>query len=63
MGDTDTDIGRPSEPLRRSARRRSRARVVSEFEAEIRQLYAQMMDDPVPQHLLRIVRVALGSRS
>ncbi len=33
-------------------------RIVSGFEAEIRQLYLQMLDEPVPPHLLRILRAA-----
>ena len=63
MGVLDAERGRALEPPHRITRRRARVRVVSEFEADIRQLYSQMMDDPVPPHLLRIVRAAVGAKS
>jgi hypothetical protein len=62
MGLMDAKSGRSLEPPHHSMRRRARARVESEFEAEIRQLYSQIMDNPVPPHLLRIVRAAVGAK-
>ena len=36
-----------------------RSRFVSEFEADLTQLYARMMDEPVPARLIGIVRAGL----
>ena len=36
-----------------------RPRFVSEFEADLTQLYARMMDEPVPARLIGIVRAGL----
>jgi hypothetical protein len=42
---------------------RVRTRALSEFERDIRQLYLQMLDEPVPPHLLAILRMGLAARS
>jgi hypothetical protein len=63
MGVMNAERGQALQLPQRSARRRARSRVVSEFEGDIRQLYSQMMHDPVPPHLLRIVRAAVGAKS
>lgn len=62
MGLMDATSGRSLESPHRSLRRRVRVRVEPEFEAEIRQLYSQIMDNPVPPHLLQIVRAAIGAK-
>jgi hypothetical protein len=63
MGVMNAERGQALQLPQRSARKRARSRVVSEFEGDIRQLYSQMMLDPVPPHLLRIVRAAVGAKS
>lgn len=46
-------------PPRMPRGRARRTRLVSEFEGQIRQLYRGVMDEPVPSHLLAIVRTRL----
>ncbi|MEZ5832862.1 MAG: hypothetical protein R3D05_16940 [Dongiaceae bacterium] len=50
-----------SGPLMQSSRgiSRGRPRVAAKFEAEIRQLYVRMMEEPAPQRLIGILRARL----
>ena len=49
-------------PRRRSSRPGiDRSFVDRSFEAELRQLYVRVMDEPVPHRLLRIVHCSLAS--
>jgi hypothetical protein len=40
-----------------------RPRVIAEFESEIRQLYGQMLHEPVPPRLLGILRAGLAQKT
>ncbi|WP_162917497.1 hypothetical protein [Dongia deserti] len=59
MGLMQREGGPPMAPLRGRTRARAGPRILSEFELEIRQLYLQMMDEPVPPRLLDILRTGL----
>lgn len=61
---SDLQIGYVAEMPRNGARARFRPyRPISAFEIEIRQLYSQMLDEPVPPRLLGILRAALAPKS
>jgi hypothetical protein len=61
---SDLQIGEAAEVPRKVARSRSRPYLaISAFEIEIRQLYLQMLDEPVPPRLLGILRAALAAKS
>ena len=61
---SDLQIGRAAEPPSTAGRvRPRRSYFISEFESDIRQLYSQMLDEPVPPRLLDILRGALAAKS
>jgi hypothetical protein len=61
---SDLPIRYVAELPQKGLRERSRPyRPVSAFEIEIRQMYAQMLDEPVPPRLLGILRAALAAKS
>lgn len=62
MGLTDLE-GRPAVKPPPKAMRPQRPRVIAEFELEIRQLYRQILDEPVPPHLRDILRTALAPKT
>lgn len=59
MGLIDLEGGSVAEPPPQIVRTR-RPRLVSEFEADITQLYMRMMDEPVPARLIGILRAGLA---
>jgi hypothetical protein len=61
MGLIELESGPAAEPSQQIAHTHARRpRFVSEFEDDIRQLYLQMMDEPVPARLLGILRAGLS---
>lgn len=62
MGFTDLESEPAVKPPPRMARP-GRPRAIAEFEGEVRQLYRQMLDQPVPPRLLGILRAALGPKA
>jgi hypothetical protein len=65
MGSIELESGLAVEPAQEIVRTHARRPpFVSEFEDDIRQLYLQMMDEPVPARLLGILRAGLsGSKT
>ena len=60
MGSIDVECGPAAGPPPQSGRTQ-RPRFLSEFEADLTQLYARMMDEPVPARLIGILRAGLVS--
>lgn len=61
MGLTDLEGGPALKPPPRVVRA-GRPRIIAEFESEIRQLYGQMLHEPVPPRLLGILRAGLARK-
>jgi hypothetical protein len=60
MGLIDQSGGSAVMPALKDVGARARpARVASEFENDIRQLYLRMMDEPVPPRMIGILRAGL----
>ena len=62
MGITNLEGEAPIKPPARTMRV-GRPRVIAEFESEIRQLYGQMLHEPVPPRLLGILRAGLERKT
>ena len=60
MGSIDVECGLAAGPPPQSGRTQ-RPRFLSEFEADLTQLYARMIDEPVPARLIGILRAGLVS--
>ena len=58
MGFIALESASAAEPPQQVAQAR-RPRFVSEFEADLTQLYVRMMDEPVPARLIGILRAGL----
>jgi hypothetical protein len=62
--EVDLRTGHAAEsPPKGACGRSGASRSVSAFEMEIREMYAQMLDEPVPPRLLGILRAALAKSS
>jgi hypothetical protein len=61
MGFTDLESWPALKPPPKAVRV-GRPRVIAELESEIRQLYGQMLHEPVPPRLLGILRAGLARK-